>query len=284
VSSATGKTPFPRTPAEFARYRIWDCYGLLSWSRGAAAKSVSQARSIEDSFQAIRPQLDRFAIERFCPLLRPTPDDAADIVRCLERWPNRLLGFATVHATDVQVALADLDRWIKDGPMVGIYLPSSAQNVPCTHPNYDPIMRRAHELGAVIQQHTWFKTQGKDSSGESTPSELAELARRHPDITFVCVHAGGEWEKGIRAVRDCGNIVVETSGFDPTAGFIEMAVRELGASRIVYGGHAPSRSFGTELSKVLGANISEADKFLILGGNFRRLLTPLLRRRGWSLT
>ena len=285
MSSAVAKPPpFPRTPAEFARYRIWDCYGLLAWSRVASAKAAGPLRTIEDAYEAIRPQLERFAFERFCPLLRLTPEDAPDIVRCLERRPNRLLGFMYVHATEVKVALADLDRWIKDGPMVGIYLPSSAQNVPCTHPNYEPIVRRAHELGAVIQQHTWFKTQGKDSAGESTPSELAELARRHPDITFVCVHAGGEWEKGIRAVRDCGNVVVETSGFDPTAGFIEMAVRELGANRIIFGSHAPSRSFGTELAKILGANISEADKILIMGENFRRLLTPQLRRRGWSLT
>ena len=273
---------FPRSAAEFARYRTWDCYGLLAWSSGPARGGG--ARTMEEAYAAILPQLDRFGIERFCPLLRlDAPAAAAEAVACLERHRDRLLGIATVHATDVPAALAELDRWIGAGPMVGIYLPSSAQNVPCTHRNYDPIMRRAHELGAVILQHTWFKTGGKDSSGESTPAELAELARRHPDITFVCVHAGGEWEKGLRAVRDCGNIVVETSGFDPTAGFIEMAVRELGAGRIIYGGHAPSRSFGTELSKVLGADIADSDRFLILGENFRRLLRPILQRKGRAL-
>lgn len=275
---------WPRTPAEFARYRTWDCYGLLTWNRGTGGKAGGGPRTMEEAYAAIRPQLERFGFERFCALLRPAPAEAPEIVHLLERTPDRLLGFATVHATDVKLALDELDRWIKDGPMVGIYLPSSAQNVPCTHPHYDPIVRRAHELGAVIQQHTWFKTQGKDSAGESTPSELAELARRHPDIPFVCVHAGGEWEKGIRAVRDCANVVVETSGFDPTAGFIEMAVRELGADRVIFGSHAPSRSFGTELSKILGALIGEDEKVRIMGGNFRRLLAPLLRRRGWPLT
>ena len=65
---------------------------------------------------------------------------------------------------------------------------------------------------------------------------------------------------------------METSGFDATAGFIEMAVREVGAKRIVFGSHLPSRSLGTELGKVVGAEISEADKRLILGQNYRRLL------------
>ena len=124
----------------------------------------------------------------------------------------------------------------------------------------------------MIMQHTWFKTGGKPSPGSSTPSELAELAAKFPEQKFLCAHAGGEWQKGIRAVRDSENILVETSGFDATAGFIEMAVRELGAERIVFGSHLPSRSLGTELGKVLAADISEADKRLILGENYRRLL------------
>ena len=66
---------------------------------------------------------------------------------------------------------------------------------------------------------------------------------------------------------------METSGFDATAGFIEMAVREVGAKRIVFGRHLPARSLGTELGKVEGAEISEADKRLILVQNYRRLLT-----------
>jgi predicted TIM-barrel fold metal-dependent hydrolase len=73
--------------------------------------------------------------------------------------------------------------------------------------------------------------------------------------------------------------VAETSGFDATAGFIDMAVRELGADRIVFGSHQPSRALGTELSKILSAGISEEDRMKILGGNLRRLLEPILSRR-----
>ena len=88
----------------------------------------------------------------------------------------------------------------------------------------------------------------------------------------MCAHAGGEWEKGILAIRSSSNILVETSGFDATAGFIDMAVREIGPERIVFGSHLPSRSLGTELSKVTTADITEDDKKKILGANFRRLL------------
>ena len=127
-------------------------------------------------------------------------------------------------------------------------------------------------------QHTWFNSLGKQSAGASTPTELATLAQRFPEQMFLCAHAGGEWEQGIRAVRDCANIMVETSGFDATAGFIEMAVRELGAERVVFGSHLPSRSLGTELSKVVAADIAEKEKRLILGENYRRLVRAIVER------
>ena len=90
----------------------------------------------------------------------------------------------------------------------------------------------------------------------------------HPELAT----AGGEWERGLRAVRREPNVLVETTGFDSTAGFEEIAVREVGARRVVFGSHLPSRSLGTELAKVTAAGVSEADKQLILGENFRRLI------------
>ena len=33
-----------------------------------------------------------------------------------------------------------------------------------------------------------------------------ELARRHPGANFICAHTGGDWERGIRIIRDTGNI------------------------------------------------------------------------------
>ena len=182
-------------------------------------------------------------------------------------------------------SLDALNRWLRDGPMLGVYFPGGGPGaMTCTHPNFNPLVERIAELNGVIMQHTWFKTGGKQGPGESTPSELAELSARYPEQKFVCAHAGGEWERGIRAVRNSPNILVETSGFDATAGFIEMAVRDLGAERIIFGSHLPTRSLGTELGKVIGADISERDKKLILGENFRNLLRPILIPRAVDMT
>jgi predicted TIM-barrel fold metal-dependent hydrolase len=267
---------------QLAAWRTWDALFV---------PSPSSAPGLEQAIEGLMPYFDRFGIERLCTYFHLgmgtagrrtefSADDSLEIQRCLDRWPQRLIGCAVLNATAPERCLEHIDRWIQHGPMVGVLFTSSPQTLPCSHPNFDRLVPRLHESGALIVQHTWFKNGGKGSAGESTPDELAELARRYPETTFVCVHAGGEWEKGLRAIRDCPNVLVEISGFDPTAGFLEMAVREIGATRILF---ARERSFATELGKVLGAEISDDDRRLILGGNLRRVLAPMFRRKGWSV-
>ena len=88
---------------------------------------------------------------------------------------------------------------------------------------------------------------------------------------------------GIRAIRATKNVYCGLAGSDPTSGYVEMAVRELGAERVIYGSDVGGRSFASQVAKVVGANISEAEKRLILGGNLRRLLTPVLQKKGYKV-
>ncbi len=270
-------------------YRIWDSYFTPAYSHPGADGSSALIADVERSLPAIR----KAHFEKLCyfphvgigttndaayeELAQSTPDV---ILKALKQWPDLLLGMIQLNANNVSASLDALNRWLRDGPMVGVYFPGGDPgSMTCTHPNFDRLVPRIAELNGVIMQHTWFKTGGKQGPGESTPSELAELATRYPEQKFVCAHAGGEWERGIRAVQNSPNILIETSGFDATAGFIELAIRELGAERIIFGSHIPSRSLGTELGKIIGAEISEHDKKLILGENFRNLLRlrPILK-------
>lgn len=278
---------FPALP-NYRQYRIWDCFSLPA--------ATGPNGSLEPAIESLIQRADQFGIERLSPYFHiglgtltggkesRGAQDPARIRRCLERWPDRLVGFVYLNPTDPAACLAAMEHWIEDGPMAGIvFQDAPPAGLVSSHPNHDRIVRRAHELGAVIMHYTWYYTGGKRNASESTPADLAELAARHREITFVCSHAGGEWEKGIRAVYRYPNIVVETSGFDPTSGFVDMAVRELGAQRVIYGGHLPSRCIGTEFAKVLGARLTEEERFLIFGKNFRRLLKPLFTKRGQSL-
>jgi predicted TIM-barrel fold metal-dependent hydrolase len=100
---------------------------------------------------------------------------------------------------------------------------------------------------------------------------------------LVCIHVGGDWELGIRSVRSIPNGYVEISGSFPTEGMVEMAVREVGARRVIFGSDLPGRSLASQLAKVTGAELSAEDKELILGGNLRRLVAPIFEKKGLKL-
>ena len=104
--------------------------------------------------------------------------------------------------------------------------------------------------------------------------------RKSSKASLICGHTGGNWELGVRAVRAAASVAVDLAGSDPTNGLVEMAVRELGAERVIYGSDVGGRGFASQLGKVRGAAVPEAAKKLILGENLRRLLTPILRNKG----
>lgn len=256
---------------------IWDLHSHLSGVMGETP---------EERMGRILFFADRMGIERLCLYMGmkwsydPSPDDMRrqndEVLRVLARWPDRLFGFVYLNPNHVEESLQELERCVRDGPMVGVKLWVARH---CHAPELDPIVERAAQLKAVVFQHTYIKVTG-NLPGESTPMELAELAHRHPHAPIICGHTGADWEIGVRAVRDCKNVSVDLAGSDPTAGLTEMAVRELGAERVIYGSDAGGRSFASQLGKVFGANIPERAKRLILGENLKRLLKPILAEKG----
>ena len=232
---------------------------------------------------------DRMGVERLCLFMpqpwhyEPTPEQFRrcndDALGILKEWGSRVFGFVYLNPAHTRASLDELERCVADGPMIGVKLWVGCR---CNRPELDPIVQRAAELKALILQHTWIKQRGKGNlPHESTPMELAELSARHPGVPLVCGHTGGgDWALGIRAIRARPEIHADLSGGDPVSGEVEMAVRELGAGRVLYGSDVTGRSFASQLGRVLGADISVADKRLILRENLRRLLQPALQRKG----
>lgn len=259
-------------------FRIWDLHCHIASAAG---------RTPTERMADLLRYADRMRIERVCvymgyPLTtRPSAErlraENDQVLEALAHWHDRAFGFCYVSPEHTEASLKEIDRCVRDGPMVGIKLWVARR---CGDAAIDPIVRRAAELKAVLFQHTWFKTDGGNLPGESTPDDLVSLSRRHPGVRLICGHTGGTWELGIRAVRGSSQISVDLAGSDPTSGLTEMAVRELGAERVIYGSDAPGRSFASQLAKVLDAEISDDAKEKILGGNLRRLMAPILAEKG----
>lgn len=256
---------------------IWDLHCHLSGVPGTTP---------EERLAALIRYADRLGVDRLCVFMGmewsydPAPEklrkDNDEVLRAIRRFPDRAFGFVYLNPNHVQSSLDELNRCVRDGPMVGVKLWVAKH---CNAPELDPIIGRATELKAPVFQHTWLKITG-NLPGESTPMDLAELAARHPRATFFCGHSGGDWEQGLRAIRPYRNVYADLAGGDPAAGVTEMAVRELGPERVIYGSDAGGRSFASQMAKVYGANVSDATRALIFAGNLKRLLRPALGAKG----
>ncbi len=256
---------------------IWDLHCHFS---GVEGKTVDE-RIAQLMVYADRMNVDRLVFFMGWPWsTNPDPDEFRrqndQVIQALTHWQDRAFGFAYLNPMYVEESLAEIDRCIANGPLVGIKLWVSRR---CRDEEVDEIINKTAELKGVIYQHTWLKVSGNRET-ESTPEDLAKLASRHPGVPLICGHTGGDWERGIRAIQNHPNVSIGIGGSDPTAGFVEMAVRELGAERILYGSDIGGRSFSSQLAKVFGAEIPEAAKHLILGQNLKTMMTPILKSKG----
>jgi predicted TIM-barrel fold metal-dependent hydrolase len=256
---------------------IWDLHCHLATASG---------NSPEQRLADLLRYADRMGIARLCVYMGmaflhdPSPEEFRrqndEVLAALKSWSHRAFGFVYVNPKYLKESLDEINRCIADGPMIGVKLWVARR---ATAPEVDAIVERATELKAVVFQHTWMKVAG-NLPEESTPMDLAVLAARHPEAKLICGHSGGDWEQGLRAIRASPNVWADLAGGDPVAGITEMAVRELGAERVLYGSDAGGRSFATQLAKVYGANIPDAARQLIFAENLKRLLRPILADKG----
>jgi len=261
-------------------------------------------RTLTEKVENLMEIASRVGIDRLGLFLRvPESVPEKETLQLLTRYPKNLFGFLwmSLWRRSVPASIAMMNRWIADGPMVGMKI--AGDDGVCSLPVYDPIFEHASKLQAGTFIHAWFKVGavfydlqaadipeppraipgGFPTPHESTPLHVAELARRRPEAPLICGHIGGDWELGFRAIRPTKNVLAEVSGSFPTKGMVEMGVRELGAHRLVYGSDVAGRSFSSQLAKVHGARIPDSDKELIFNGNLQRILTPILKAKGIML-
>src|SRR6478735_10241469 len=131
---------------------IWDVHTHLSGIPGVTP---------DDRLARLLEFADRFGIDRVCVsmglswLAVPPPADLRrqndDVLSALEHWSERAFGFVYLNPHYVNESLAELERCVAKGPMVGVKLWVARR---CGDEQLDPIVKRATALKAVVFQPT----------------------------------------------------------------------------------------------------------------------------------
>jgi predicted TIM-barrel fold metal-dependent hydrolase len=278
------------TRDDLVKFRIWDLHYHGFFGGG-------MKQHLENLFYVERMGIERMLSVDIAgtaadPLgMKLTDDQKRDFREYLEKNSDRISGLIPIDPGQPIESCRKMEEWIGKGPCIGIkFYGGNPTGTVCSHPNTDAIIRLAADMKAIIYIHTWLKIGGTPrrpggefERGESTPMDVAKLAERFPEVPLICGHSGGDWELGVRAVRRHENVYIEFSGSDPHSGQVDYTASEIGVPRLIWGGHGPSRSYSTELSKVLDADLTHDDRLKVFGGNLRRLAAPIFRQKGYPI-
>lgn len=220
---------------------------------------------------------DRLGIDQLCcsilPSRRPaTPEAFREcnqwVAEAMRRFPGRVLGYCHVNPGYVKESQDEIRRCV-DAGFMGIKLYNDYR---ASEPVVFPVVELAIELRVPILHHaghtSWLSApQPRISDG----GHLAELGNRYPEAMLICAHVtgGGDWEWTIKALRNAPSVYLDTSGSVIDDGVVELAVRTLGARRLLF---ACDMSLTASVGRMRGAEISEADRAAIFGLNMQRIL------------
>lgn len=178
-------------------------------------------------------------------------DRIAELVR---RHPRRFAGLCQVSPFLVNESLAEMDRHIARGNMLGIgELCQYVLKYETDDPRMNQFIEKAVELDVPILEH---------SSNEEQSLGIERLARRYPRARFIMAHMGGMygWPQGLEIARRNENIWVDTSGYGLViAGAMRKALELLGPSRILFGVDFPLILAGPLAAALEQLGLSDTD-------------------------
>jgi len=204
------------------------------------------------------------------PAFHSNYDEAnAELGRIVARYPDRLVGFAFVHAhRDAGRIREMVGRALKGWRCRGIKV-HGFDAMP-TREVCDTA--RAFRLPMLVDV-------------VSRPEVVDMLAPQYPDVNFIIPHLGSftdDWkahQQVIYQIARYPNVYADTSAvrqFD----YLVQAIRRAGARKLLFGSDGPWTHPGLELHKIKLLGLPRDQQALVLGGNALRLLRR--SRPNWS--
>ncbi len=238
-------------------------------------------------------------------LSRSINERLAEIVA---QWPDRFVGLGTVPLQNVELAVIELERCVKQLGLRGVEINPNVAGKELTDPglNLDRFFAKARELDIVIFMHPIGFTQGErlmdhyfnnvignplDTTIGTSRLIFDGVMERHPGLKVVLPHAGGflahywaRMDHAWRARPDCRTVIkkapssylkkfyFDTIAFDPE--MLRNLIDKFGAGQVVLGTDYPFDMGEEDPVGLINSvpRLPAAEKEKIMGGNAARLL------------
>lgn len=242
---------------------------IIDAHRGVGHDPHHPHRSVEAMLGELLEAMDRAGIDH--SVLGPTgPWAAVDNIEgndTLLAWsakhPDRLSALATANPWYGTRATETLRRAFDHGAR-GLRIAPSLQGFGLLSPVLEPLLGVAGEYRRAVYVVTGLPV-------VSEPLQLAELALRHPAVTFVMGRSGRtDFSLDLDpAFGSAPNLLAETAYNGPA--LIADLVRKLGAERIMFTTDAPLNEPVLELSRLARASLTATERSYVMARTAARI-------------
>jgi len=151
------------------------------------------------------------------------------IAQCVALNPKRFIGIGTVPMQDVNLAIQEMERCVKELRLPGLELGSNINNKNLSDSSFEPFWAAAAELDCCIFIHPWEMMGEKDMQKYWLPWLVgmpAETARaisslifggifeRHPKLRVAFAHGGGSFPFTIGRIEHGFNVRPDLCAID----------------------------------------------------------------------
>ena len=201
------------------------------------------------------------------------------ILESIARYPDRLIGFATVLPQAQEAAIAELERCAKEGVKgIGEIRPDT-QLIDLTDEEImAPFVEALRRHNLILLTHA-SEPVGHEYPGKGavTPEMLYPFITRFPDLTIVCAHWGGGlpfYALMPEVKKAMDNVYFDTaaSPFLYRPQIYHHVIQLVGADRILFGSDYPLMPPTRLINEIKSLDLPEETVSLILSGNARKLL------------
>lgn len=223
-----------------------------------------------------------------------------------EEFPDRFMCLASVPLNNVDYAIKELHRAIHELGMNGLIIGSNINRRPLNSEEFRPFFKEVDRLGLVVLVHPMTPVGVElmyeyglapligfvfDTTLAITRMVYSGMMEEYPNIKFVVAHLGGaipylleRIDNGYRAYPECRQnlsappsdylkeLYYDTVSFHPPA--LMCAHQTVGAGHMVLGSDYPHviGSMSKSVSSILGLELPQGEKQMILGENALRIL------------
>ncbi|MBI2953229.1 MAG: amidohydrolase [Chloroflexi bacterium] len=251
------------------------------WFASLYASPRARTISAEELIAAMdEAGVDRAVVCGFCWSQIETCAEHNDYtIEMVKRYPDRLIGFASIQPKAGQKAIAELERCFANGLRgIGEWNPNGQKFDLGDHEMLAPVVEAArhHQMPIIVHTTEPLGHEYKGKHGADL-ADVYQFVKRFPDVSVVCAHWGGglpfyELMPEVAAVSH--NLYYDTaaSPFLYNPSIFRIVPQLVGYRRILFGSDFPLVKHTTFLQQIRGLYLARETEEAILGKNAQALL------------